>query len=88
SLLLCISLVGLAVFNQRVPVAPAPMLLNPRDIDIRIQGGNSCTNWTNQLSYVVGLSEMLAQGLNTHSTFLVHDQTNYNYGGPSSSGKS
>lgn len=38
SLLLCISLVGLAVFNQRVPVAPAPMLLNPRDIDIRIQG--------------------------------------------------
>lgn len=64
------------------------MLLNPRDIDIRIQGGNSCTNWTNQLSYVVGLSEMLAQGLNTHSTFLVHDQTNYNYGGPSSSGKS
>jgi transcriptional activator of cad operon len=88
SLVLCISLIGLAVFNQRVPVAPAPMLLNPRDIDIRIQGGNSCTNWTNQLSYVVGLSEMLAQGLNTHSTFLVHDQTNYNYGGPSSSGKS
>lgn len=88
SLVLCISLIGLTVFNQRVPVAPAPMLLNPRDIDIRIQGGNSCTNWTNQLSYVVGLSEMLAQGLNTHSTFLVHDQTNYNYGGPSSSGKS
>ncbi|XEG67170.1 lysine decarboxylation/transport transcriptional activator CadC [Edwardsiella tarda] len=88
ALLLCVSFVGLAVFSDRVPVAPQPMLLNPRDIDIRIQGGNSCSNWTNQLSYVVGLSEELTQGLNTYSTFLVHDQTNYNYGGPSSSGKS
>ncbi|MFV4845238.1 lysine decarboxylation/transport transcriptional activator CadC [Edwardsiella tarda] len=88
ALLLCVSFVGLAVFSNRVPVAPQPMLLNPRDIDIRIQGGNSCSNWTNQLSYVVGLSEELTQGLNTYSTFLVHDQTNYNYGGPSSSGKS
>ncbi|WP_370558812.1 lysine decarboxylation/transport transcriptional activator CadC [Edwardsiella tarda] len=88
ALLLCVSFVGLAVFSNRVPVAPQPMLLNPRDIDIRIQGGNSCSNWTNQLSYVVGLSEELTQGLNTYSTFLVHDQTNYNYGGQSSSGKS
>lgn len=88
ALLLCVSFVGLAVFSNRVPVAPQPMLLNSRDIDIRIQGGNSCSNWTNQLSYVVGLSEELTQGLNTYSTFLVHDQTNYNYGGPSSSGKS
>lgn len=88
ALLLCVSFVGLAVFSNRVPVAPQPMLLNPRDIDIRIQGGNSCSNWTNQLSYVVGLSEELTQGLNTYSTFLVHDQTNYNYGGASSSGKS
>lgn len=88
ALTLCVAFVGLAVFSQRVPVALQPMLLNPRDIDIRIQGGNSCSNWTNQLSYVVGLSEALSQGLNTYSTFLVHDQTNYNYGGQSSSGKS
>ncbi|WP_392421254.1 lysine decarboxylation/transport transcriptional activator CadC [Edwardsiella piscicida] len=88
ALALCVTFVGLAVFSNRVPVAPQPMLLNPRDIDIRIQGGNSCSNWTNQLSYVIGLSEDLTQGLNTYSTFLVHDQTNYNYGGQSSSGKS
>ncbi|MBW7981369.1 lysine decarboxylation/transport transcriptional activator CadC [Enterobacillus tribolii] len=88
SLALCVIFVGVAAFSKRVPVATAPMLLNPRDIDIRIQGGNSCSNWTNQLSYVVGISEQLTQGLNTYSTFLVHDQTNYNYGGPSSSGKS
>lgn len=65
-----------------------PVLMNPRDIDIRIQGGNSCSNWTPQLSYVVGLSEVVTDSLNTYSTFLVHDQTNYNYTGPSSSGKS
>lgn len=50
SLLLCISLVGLAVFNQRVPVAPAPMLLNPRDIDIRIQGATAVP--TGQISFL------------------------------------
>lgn len=65
-----------------------PVLLNPRDIDIRIQGGNSCSNWTPQLSYVVGVSELVTDALNTYSTFLVHDQTNYNFAGPSSSGKS
>ncbi|ARD40488.1 lysine decarboxylation/transport transcriptional activator CadC [Edwardsiella ictaluri] len=88
TLALCAAFVGLAVFSHRGPVVSHPMLLNPRDIDIRIQGGNRCSNWTNQLSYVIGLSEDLAQGLNTYSTFLVHDQTNYNYGGKSSSGKS
>ncbi|VDZ58765.1 Transcriptional activator CadC [Serratia odorifera] len=84
----CVAFVGIATLSQRVPVATMPMLLNPRDIDIRIQGGNSCSNWMPQLSYVVGLSELIADSLNTYSTFLVHDQTNYNYGGPSSSGKS
>ncbi|MFI8417507.1 lysine decarboxylation/transport transcriptional activator CadC [Serratia sp. NPDC078593] len=84
----CVAFVGIATLSQRVPVATMPMLLNPRDIDIRIQGGNSCSNWMPQLSYVVGLSELIADSLNTYSTFLVHDQTNYNYSGPSSSGKS
>lgn len=84
----CVAFVGIATLSQRVPVATMPMLLNPRDIDIRIQGGNSCSNWMPQLSYVVGISELIADSLNTYSTFLVHDQTNYNYSGPSSSGKS
>ncbi|AML57283.1 Transcriptional activator of cad operon [Serratia rubidaea] len=84
----CVAFVGVATLSSRVPVASMPMLLNPRDIDIRIQGGNSCSNWMPQLSYVVGISELIADSLNTYSTFLVHDQTNYNYAGPSSSGKS
>lgn len=41
-----------------------------------------------QLSYVVGVSELITDSLNTYSTFTVHDQTNYNYSGPSNSGKS
>lgn len=84
----CVAFVGIATLSQRVPVSIMPVLLNPRDIDIRIQGGNSCSNWTPQLSYVVGLSELVTDSLNTYSTFLVHDQTNYNFAGPSSSGKS
>ncbi|HGM5492958.1 TPA: lysine decarboxylation/transport transcriptional activator CadC [Serratia fonticola] len=84
----CVAFVGIATLSQRIPVSTMPVLLNPRDIDIRIQGGNSCSNWTPQLSYVVGLSELVTDALNTYSTFLVHDQTNYNFTGPSSSGKS
>lgn len=84
----CVAFVGTATLSQRVPVSTLPVLLNPRDIDIRIKGGSSCNNWTPQLSYVVGLSELLTDALNTYSTFLVHDQTNYNFAGPSSSGKS
>ena len=84
----CVAFVGIATLSQRIPIATMPVLLNPRDIDIRIQGGNSCSNWTPQLSYVVGLSELITDALNTYSTFLVHDQTNYNFAGPSTSGKS
>lgn len=84
----CVAFVGIATLSQRIPVSTMPVLLNPRDIDIRIQGGNSCSNWTPQLSYVVGVSELVTDALNTYSTFLVHDQTNYNFTGPSSSGKS
>ncbi|QIC88539.1 CadC family transcriptional regulator [Serratia liquefaciens] len=84
----CVVFVAIATLSQRIPESTMPVLMNPRDIDIRIQGGNSCSNWTPQLSYVVGLSEVVTDSLNTYSTFLVHDQTNYNYTGPSSSGKS
>jgi transcriptional activator of cad operon len=84
----CVVFVAIATLSRRIPESTMPVLMNPRDIDIRIQGGNSCSNWTPQLSYVVGLSEVVTDSLNTYSTFLVHDQTNYNYTGPSSSGKS
>ncbi len=85
----CVVFVAIATLSQRIPESTMPVLMNPRDIHIReIQGGNSCSNWTPQLSYVVGLSEVVTDSLNTYSTFLVHDQTNYNYTGPSSSGKS
>ncbi|KKZ16050.1 MULTISPECIES: lysine decarboxylation/transport transcriptional activator CadC [Serratia] len=88
ALSVCVAFVGIATLSQRVPVSSMPVLLNPRDIDIRIQGGESCSNWMPQLSYVVGVSELITDSLNTYSTFLVHDQTNYNYSGPSNSGKS
>ncbi len=88
ALSVCVAFVGIATLSQRVPVSTMPVLLNPRDIDIRIQGGESCSNWMPQLSYVVGVSELITDSLNTYSTFLVHDQTNYNYSGPSNSGKS
>lgn len=82
ALSVCVAFVGIATLSQRVPVSTMPVLLNPRDIDIRIQGGESCSNWMPQLSYVVGVSELITDSLNTYSTFLVHDQTNYNYSGP------
>ncbi|EMR7683881.1 lysine decarboxylation/transport transcriptional activator CadC [Yersinia enterocolitica] len=88
TLIVVIIFVSMATVSPRVPISSMPMLLNPRDIDIRIKGGNSCSDWTPQLSYVVGVSELLANFFNSYSTFLVHDQSNYNYNGPSNSGKS
>ncbi|MBU7321186.1 hypothetical protein KQX66_36725, partial [Paenibacillus sp. SM 69] len=52
ALSVCVAFVGIATLSQRVPVSTMPVLLNPRDIDIRIQGGESCSNWMPQLSYV------------------------------------
>ncbi|MCC3252253.1 transcriptional regulator CadC, partial [Serratia marcescens] len=46
ALSVCVAFVGIATLSQRVPVSPMPVLLNPRDIDLRIQ--------LLQLSYVVG----------------------------------
>lgn len=39
ALSVCVAFVGIATLSQRVPVSTMPVLLNPRDIDIRIQGG-------------------------------------------------
>ncbi|MBL1188705.1 transcriptional regulator CadC, partial [Escherichia coli] len=62
----CVVFVAIATLSQRIPESTMPVLMNPRDIDIRIQGGNSCSNWTPQLSYVVGLSEVVTDSLNTY----------------------
>jgi transcriptional activator of cad operon len=69
------------------PVNKARLLLNPRDIDIHLVNGNSCTNWSSQHSYAVGLASLITTSLNTFSTFMVHDKTDYNINEPSSSGK-
>ncbi len=62
---LSVAFVGIATLSQRVPVSTMPVLLNPRDIDIRI-GAASCSNWMPQLSYVVGVSELITDSLNTY----------------------
>ncbi len=49
--------------------------------------GNSCANWSSQHSYAVGLASLITTSLNTFSTFMVHDKTDYNINEPSSSGK-
>lgn len=83
----CVALVALSSIESRPPVIKARLLLNPRDIDIHLLKGNSCTNWASQHSYAVGLGSLVTTSLNTFSTFMVHDKTNYNINEPSSSGK-
>ncbi|MFK3704619.1 lysine decarboxylation/transport transcriptional activator CadC [Klebsiella sp. NPDC088457] len=83
----CVALVALSTIESRPPVNKARLLLNPRDIDIHLLKGNSCTNWASQHSYAVGLGSLATTSLNTFSTFMVHDKTNYNINEPSSSGK-
>nr|VUD32942.1 cad operon transcriptional activator [Raoultella sp. NCTC 9187] len=83
----CVALVALSSIESRPPVNKARLLLNPRDIDIHLLNGNSCTNWASQHSYAVGLGSLVTTSLNTFSTFMVHDKTNYNINEPSSSGK-
>ena len=83
----CVALVALSSIESRPPVNKARLLLNPRDIDIHLLKGNSCTNWASQHSYAVGLGSLVTTSLNTFSTFMVHDKTNYNINEPSSSGK-
>ncbi len=83
----CVVMIGLATHSMRKPVTSTRMLLNPRDIDIRLEEGNSCSSWTTQRAYVVGLSGLITNSLNTFSTYMVHDKTDFNYTEPSSSGK-
>ncbi|MBJ3813360.1 CadC family transcriptional regulator [Shimwellia pseudoproteus] len=84
----CVILIGLATWSMRPPVTSNKLLLNPRDIDIRLVNGTSCSNWSSQRSCVVGISELISSSLNTWSTFLVHDKTDFNINNPSTSGKS
>ncbi|HBS1223538.1 TPA: lysine decarboxylation/transport transcriptional activator CadC [Klebsiella pneumoniae] len=83
----CVALVALSSMESRPPVNKARLLLNPRDIDIHLVNGNSCANWSSQHSYAVGLASLITTSLNTFSTFMVHDKTDYNINEPSSSGK-
>ncbi len=83
----CVALVALATMDARPPITKTRMLLNPRDIDIHLVDGNGCTNRSTQHAYAIGLGSLITTTLNTFSTFMVHDKTNYNINEPSSSGK-
>ncbi len=63
------------------------ILLNPRDIDINMVNKSCTTQFPYQLSYAIGVGDLVATSLNTFSTFMVHDKINYNIDEPSSSGK-
>jgi len=83
----CVALVAMSTINSHPPVTKTRLLLNPRDIDIRLADGNSCNNAASQRTYAVGLGSLITTSLNTFSTYMVHDKTNYNVNEPSSSGK-
>jgi len=87
ALLSCVALVAMSTLNSHPPVTKTRLLLNPRDIDIRLAEGNSCNNAASQRTYAVGLGSLITTSLNTFSTYMVHDKTNYNVNEPSSSGK-
>lgn len=82
-----IALVIMSLINSHPPVTKTRLLLNPRDIDVRFERGISCNKWSSQQSYAIGLGNLITSSLNTYSTFMVHDKTNYNVTEPSSSGK-
>ncbi|MRS14647.1 CadC family transcriptional regulator [Enterobacteriaceae bacterium RIT691] len=83
----CVALVAMSTLHTHPPVTKNRLLLNPRDIDIRLLDGNSCNNLASQRSYAIGLGSLITTSLNTFSTFMVHDKSNYNINEPSSSGK-
>lgn len=83
----CVALVALSTLQSRPPVTKTRLLLNPRDVDIHLLSGNTCNNWSSQHSYAIGLGSLITTSLNTFSTFMVHDKTNYNINEQSSSGK-
>lgn len=83
----CVALVALSTIDAHPPITKTRLLLNPRDIDIHLVDGSGCTNRSTQHAYAVGLGSLITTTLNTFSTFMVHDKTNYNINEPSSSGK-
>ncbi|MBB7524174.1 lysine decarboxylation/transport transcriptional activator CadC, partial [Escherichia coli] len=88
SLGICVALVAFSTLDTRLPMSKSRILLNPRDIDINMVN-KSCNSWSSpyQLSYAIGVGDLVATSLNTFSTFMVHDKINYNIDEPSSSGK-
>lgn len=80
--------VAFSSLDTRLPMSKSRILLNPRDIDINMVN-KSCNSWSSpyQLSYAIGVGDLVATSLNTFSTFMVHDKINYNIDEPSSSGK-
>lgn len=88
SLGICVALVAFSSLETRLPMSKSRILLNPRDIDINMVN-KSCNSWSSpyQLSYAIGVGDLVATSLNTFSTFMVHDKINYNIDEPSSSGK-
>ncbi len=87
SLSLLVALIVMTLIHHQPTVTKSRLLLNPRDIDIRFDGDDSCTNWISKKSYAIGLGALITTSLNTFSTFMVHDKTNYSVNEPSSSGK-
>ncbi len=87
SLATLVVFIVMSVVDHNAAVTKTRLLLNPRDIDVRFEGGNSCNNWVSQESYAIGLGGLITDLLNTYSTFMVHDKTNYRVNEPSSSGK-
>lgn len=87
SLATLVVFIVMSVVDHNAAVTKTRLLLNPRDIDVRFEGGNSCNNWVSQESYAIGLGGLITDLLNTYSTFMVHDKTNYRVNEPSSFGK-
>lgn len=87
SLGVLIAMVLLTFIRPHPQITRSHLLLNPRDIDVRFEPGASCNNWSSQQAYAIGLGTLITTSLNTYSTFMVHDKTNYNVNEPSSSGK-
>ncbi|SFN05901.1 transcriptional activator of cad operon [Izhakiella capsodis] len=87
SLISCVTLVALSSMSGRSPQVKTLLMLNPRDIDVRLLNGDSCNEHSLQYPYAVGIGDLITTSLNTYSTFMVHDRTNYNVNEPDSSGK-
>ncbi|EOG5643145.1 winged helix-turn-helix domain-containing protein [Salmonella enterica subsp. enterica serovar Chester] len=62
-------------------------LLNPRDIDVLFEPGNNSNNCSPQRIYAISLGEIITSSLNTFSTFMVHNKTDYYANESSSAGK-